>query len=74
MPCILILNASASIATTSGFDQYEHDYLQSLANLIGTSPATLIRQLALKQALADITLEPQLMTPTATNPDDKQTL
>lgn len=55
-------------------DQYEHDYLQSLANLIGTSPATLIRQLALKQALADLTLEPQLMTITATNPDDKQTL
>lgn len=56
------------------FDQYEHDYLQSLANLIGVSPATLIRQLALKQALADLTLEPQLMTITATNPDDKQTL
>lgn len=55
-------------------DQYEHDYLQSLANLIGISPATLIRQLALKQALADLTLEPQLMTITATNPDDKQTL
>lgn len=55
-------------------NQYEHDYLQSLANLVGTSPATLIRELALQQALADITLEPQLMTPTAHNPDDKQTL
>lgn len=55
-------------------NQYEHDYLQSLANLLGTAPATLIRELALKQALADITLEPQLMTPTASNPDDKQTL
>lgn len=55
-------------------DQYEHDYLQSLANLIGTSPATLIRELALKQALADITLEPQFIAQTPRNPDDKQML
>ena len=55
-------------------DQYEHDYLQSLANLIGTSPATLIRELALKQALADITLEPQFIAQIPNNPDDKQML
>lgn len=55
-------------------NQYEHDFIQGLANLVGTAPATVIRELAFKQALADITLEPQFISQQQTNKDDKQTL
>jgi hypothetical protein len=55
-------------------NQYEHEFLLGLANIVGTSPSTLIREMAFKQAIADITLEPQRIALQPTNQDDKQML
>ncbi|RYE33727.1 MAG: hypothetical protein EOP48_30660 [Sphingobacteriales bacterium] len=38
------------------FDQYEEDLIKALSNYLGIEPAALIRELALKQALQELTL------------------